>query len=641
MVAFPEGALEGLKVERKGTGAVLLSSRGGKLRMRINGDSLLMMKDAEPLSVSYTLGFEPATVRQFSGNSLLLDEYGGIGSYAATGPRVAVRMSNELRNLSVDCGLAAEQVLWLSVAPPKPYDWEASFGDRVVWHWSRQTGYPTDPQIEEWRQYGNLLLQQSEVMLWKDWSLRFIPRNGIEEFERVNRTCERLGMRNFVYTSPFYFLTGTGKEDRAMNSFDNFEVTGFSPGDGRGLNWPIFLAEIKKVVREYKPDGLYFDGIYSNVVRTYLIARKAREVVGEGGILEYHATGSPPGGGVYVPQIDTYFNFILRGEGRQSAYENDDYLRYFVSTYNISNSIGVLCNNNNYELDEAFIGKLLDNNIRLHLIPGWLKNYRKDAMEKLYWPALNDSLKQRVAAACERRSEAWAEVWARVREAAEKGTEDLEVVYEEDFEGVELAARAPAPPPDPKAQRIAPKDVEYLELPEGWRGYFSANNEGGIEVEKGLLRITGRANTCAYLERELPDNVIAVQCKVRGLPDCGASWGPGLLLRTGDSFHRINVRSDNRIGIDRAEGQLLLDGFHHSIWYWVRMHIVGELLVYQVSGDGQQWQTVRVDSIGELSGNKRLLIGKIANNGANVEWEDVGPGGTSYLDEVRAFASRE
>ena len=50
VVSFGESALEGLTVERKGTGAVLLSARGGELQMRVNGDSLLMLRDAEPLA---------------------------------------------------------------------------------------------------------------------------------------------------------------------------------------------------------------------------------------------------------------------------------------------------------------------------------------------------------------------------------------------------------------------------------------------------------------------------------------------------------------------------------------------------------------------------------------------------------------
>ena len=388
VASFAPGALADLRVARRGSGAVLLQARGGALQMRVNADSLLMVRDAQSLAVSCRVSLQPGTVRQQGGDFLFLDEYGGLGTYLATGSPGAGTMPEDP---GADYTLDADQVLWIAVAPPRPYDWDASCRDRVVWHWSRETGYPSDAQIEEWSKYGNLLLQQAEVMLWKDWMLRFEPRNGLEEFERVNRTCERLGMRNYVYTSPHYFLTGTGGEGRAINSFEGF--TGWVPGDGRGLNWPVFLAEIRKVMHEYKPDGLYFDGIYGNIVRTYLISRKAREVVGDDGILEYHATWSPPGGGVYLPQIDTYYTFILRGEGCPEMYEDPDYLRYFVSTHNISNSIGVLCNNNDYQLTEEFIGRLLDNNIRLHLIPGWLGDYRKEALETHYWPVLTDSLR--------------------------------------------------------------------------------------------------------------------------------------------------------------------------------------------------------------------------------------------------------
>lgn len=290
---------------------------------------------------------------------------------------------------------------------PRPYPWEKSFTERVAWHWSKKTGYPSDADIEQWSRHANILLQQAEVMLWKDWSLRFIPRNGLEEFQRVNRTCERLGMRNIVYTSPTYFLTGTGLESKAMNNFDNFAITGFSPGDGRGLNWPIFLSEITKVMKEYQPDGLYFDGIYDNIVRTYLISRKTRELVGDIGIMEYHATGSPPGNGVYLPQIDTYFTFILRGEGSQGQYTDPDYLRYFVSTYNISNSIGVLCNNNDYPLDKKFMSTLLDNNIRVHYIAGGSEDPRRQGMERYYWPALKPELVKRVEGQQEARQAAF------------------------------------------------------------------------------------------------------------------------------------------------------------------------------------------------------------------------------------------
>jgi hypothetical protein len=404
-VAFPPGCLDNLKLEGSESGAVLLSAGGGRLKLRINGDSLLMLQSSEPLTLTCSVAFRPAVVRQFRGNVMFLDECGGFGAYPATGHEpVCVVTGNRIRY-----EFAAGQVLWISVAPPRPYRWEQSLRDRVVWHHDRilmghlnETGYPTDSEIEAWSRYGNLLLQQSEVMLWKDWSLRFIPRDGVAEFERVVRTCRRFGMRNYVYTSPFYFLPGTGLEDKAMNTFENF--TGFSPGDGRGVNWPLFVEEIRRVMREYRPAGLYFDGIYNNVVRTYIVARKGREAVGDDGILEYHATldagpcqHTPPGGGLFLPQIDAYFDFILRGEGQHDEYKKDEFLRYTVSTYNISNSIGVLCDNYNYQLEAAFVDRLLDYNIRLHG-KSWSSEEQQQLMAEHYFPKLNDSLRVRVEA---------------------------------------------------------------------------------------------------------------------------------------------------------------------------------------------------------------------------------------------------
>ncbi|NQU11671.1 hypothetical protein HQ590_12830, partial [bacterium] len=336
-----------------------------------------------------------------------LDAFGGIGGYPAAGLETA----GVTGPAAVNGSLAAGQVLWVAVAPPKPFPWASSLRDRVVWHWSKENGYPTDAEIEAWSRCGNILLQQSEVMLWKDWNFRFVPRNGAAEFERVVNTCRRFGMRNMVYTSPFYFLPGTGREGQAMNSFEDFH--GFSPGDGRGLNWPGFVREIRRVRRDYRPAGLYFDGIYNNVVRTYLVARHAREIVGDDGLLEYHATlnqghcqHTPPGGGLFLPQIDAYFNFVLRGEGQHVDYANDDFLRYSVSNYNLGNAIGVLCNNYNHRFDAPFLERLLDCNVRLHLLTTWMDDERKELLEQHYWPNLNESLRARIEAASAKRATA-------------------------------------------------------------------------------------------------------------------------------------------------------------------------------------------------------------------------------------------
>ena len=621
-VAFPAGALDGLRVERSGAGAVLLRDGAGTLRLRINADSLLMLRTQQPLDVRCEVAFEPASVRSHRADRLMLDEWGFVGTYFATG---AGRTADRIAEQAVECSIEAGQVWWLAVGPPRPYPWEDSFTERVAWHWSMQTGYPSDANIEAWSRHANILLQQAEVMLWKDWSLRFIPRDGIEEFERVNRTCARLGMRNMVYTSPYYFLTGTGLESRAMNSFDNFAETGFSPGDGRGLNWPIFLSEITRVMTEYQPDGLYFDGIYDNIVRTYLISRKARELVGDAGLLEFHATGSPPGGGVYLPQIDTYFTFILRGEGRQAHYSDPDYLRYFVSTHNISNSIGVLCNNNDYPLDEEFVNLLLDNNIRLHYLPAAPGDQRLVGMERYYWPALTPDLVERVEAGAETRQAQLRELRRELERVMTTPMPDLPVAWRETFEDAALSFRLPEP---------APQDGFEVDLPGGWRGFASPGSEAVITGGEGRLRIDARANTLAFLERDLPADTVAVECRLRAEGEFGQSWGPGLLLWVGDSRFRIGVRTDDRIQTDRAGEQTLHEGYPAGERYRLRIRLAGAYVLSEVAREGDEWELLQVERLPAPAGAKRLMVGKVRYDGGRGDFSEPGGRGACVVDEV-------
>ncbi len=626
-VDFPPHVLAGLRVERSGPGAVLLRNAAGSLELRVNGDSLLMLRSQTPLPLRCTIAFEPASVRAFQGDRLLLDEWGCVGVYYATGHGKTV---DRLIDHALDCSVAAGQFWWLAVGPPRPYPWEDSLKERVAWHWSMQTGYPPDADIERWSRYANILLQQSEVMLWQDWSLRFVPRKGLAEFQRVNRTCERLGMRNIVYTSPFYFLTGTGLEPKAMNSFDNFAVTGFSPGDGRGLNWPIFVAEITKVMAQYQPDGLYFDGIYDNIVRTYLLSRKAREIVGDRGILEFHATGSPPGGGVYLPQIDACFTFVLRGEGCQAAYADPDYLRYFVSTYNISNSIGVLCNNNNYPLDEKFVTTLLDNNIRLHYLLGGPEDPRTQGMEKYYWPALTPGLEARVEARQADRQQAFVRARQDYERAASSRMPSLPVAWQEDFRDPALTMKLPAP---------APSQGLETALPASWRGYLSPRSAGSLAAADGQLRIEAHTNTVAFLERDLPPDTVAVECRLRGRGEAGMSWGPGLVLRIGDTYGRIGLRTDDRAQTDRAGEQRLHEGYPAGEWYYLRLRLHEQYLVSELSRDGVEWQALRVERVPNPGGPKHLIVGKVPYDGGRTEFTDPGGRGGCDVTGVKLYCS--
>ena len=259
-----------------------------------------------------------------------------------------------------------------SACLPKPYDWDRSLRDNVVWHWSNQSAYPPDDVLRGWSQHGNIVLLQSELLLWKDWNLAFVPRLGVQEFSRVRRTVHDAGMRFIVYTSPDYFLKNTAFEPRALNTFENF--AGWPPGTATGENMGWFLTEIRQVMREYQPDGLYFDGQYlENPAALYALARESRDIVGKDGILEWHSTWALGTKSCYLPQADAYVDFILRGEGNDKEYGRFDYLRFFVSGYNLSNSVGVLCNNGPVGITPQLARDVLKANARFHTLAGWLE----------------------------------------------------------------------------------------------------------------------------------------------------------------------------------------------------------------------------------------------------------------------------
>lgn len=360
--------LTGGKIAQKSEGLALLEFNKPKLAIRINGDSLTLMHALEPVQAAVERRMPLGWSSGWRNNHLLADEWGGFALYCSD-DKLKDRFDPKTPIVAT-YPLPADAVLCIGVCPPRAYDWKASVTDQVVWNWSDENAYPADNLIDAWQAGGNILLLQSEAMLWTDWHAEFTPRRGVKEFERVRDRVHRNGGRLIVYTSPFYFSKGPG--DNRM--FD--DIWADKPGKrtvAYGDNMPLFLEEITRVMKEYKPDGLYFDNVYClNPAALYVLARNSRRIVGEKGILEWHTTlelGTFDGD-FYMPHADAYTDYHLRGEGRNDRYTNQDYLRYFVSAYNISNSIGVLCFNNGaarYMSPDRIEG-LLTNNVRLHAI---------------------------------------------------------------------------------------------------------------------------------------------------------------------------------------------------------------------------------------------------------------------------------
>ena len=397
--------LRGARIVQFTPGLALISCDQPKLTIRVNGDSLCMLHAHEPLRAAVRSAITPAWNASYTSNHLLVDEWGGFGLYCSrsqqdegydpSGPTVATYP------------LAADDVLWLGVCPPKPYDWEHSLTDNVVVHYSPTNAYPSDELLRSMQAYGNIVSLCSEVLLWKDWNLDFVPRLGPEEFMRVRDTVHSLGMKLMVYTSPFYFFSGTSLVNSARNVYPDFKTTFFpNPGCKSGENMGLFMQAIKKLLQEHKPDGLYFDGQYADsAAALYALARETRALIGEDGLLEWHSTFELGlEGGCYVPHADAYVDFNFRGEGAKDQYQDFNYLRFFVSGYNIHNSTGVICNNYAVGVTPELARDVLRANARFHTFEGWICNYQgcfpdtMAALENAYRPRLTPALQAEVDA---------------------------------------------------------------------------------------------------------------------------------------------------------------------------------------------------------------------------------------------------
>ena len=421
-------------------------------------------------------------------------------------------------------------------------------------------------------------------------------------------------MRFIVYTSPFYYLRGTSLEPQAMNSFVHF--TNWPPGTATGENIDLFLPEIAKVMREYKPDGLYFDGQYKdNPAALYLLARRAREIVGEGGLLEWHSTFALGQEQCSLPAADAYVDFILRGEGQDKQYDDDDYLRFFVSGYNVHNSIGVICNNAKPPTPEL-IARLLAVNGRMHTLVAWLSDPGLVAMMSGYREQLKDvdTMRRRIERTIDERQSRLAE---RVRIAREEHR------------------RLRQPPTWSK-----PKLHDDLSSTTGWQSLVSPLNGPAFTTGAQGLRITARASTFAYLQEPVNQPLQGLVVKLRRGTDGGASWGPSACVAFADGeFIRVGLRNDGLVQGEIGGQQLLGSSVRPEEWVWLRARWGRREGVVELSRDGKSFSTLWYfqHAGGLAAGPAKLLVGKVPYNAQPQDFTEPGPVGTCEIGLIELY----
>jgi hypothetical protein len=368
----------------------------GYLRIEIGADSLLDISCTAEMILSVKNHFEHEYYAEKDGNLLLLDQTGGIGYYPLKGMRCRTIKHVRDESWTAEYTMNEEYQLLVSVFPPREFDLEAYFNDRIAHHgalgmWDPVPyPYPTDSEIEDLSAHANVLVLhdmawQGKVTKTGVWpitrladmsadfawsSYDYVPVNE-PELLRVIRKAHSRGMRVLPYMSPYYSMSR-----------------------GREL-----LDRIVRAMDEYDLDGVYFDGYHHDILAAHEFMKDLRIRIGNK-LVYLHCSFDPfMIRDVYCPFIETYADFILRSEGTTMSRDgslqfNAKAIRYNVSGYNISNAIGHICH---YDLPldvmEDIMARSIEARIRFYF--GSPETERERLLKSRYTPMLDRAAEAR------------------------------------------------------------------------------------------------------------------------------------------------------------------------------------------------------------------------------------------------------
>jgi hypothetical protein len=285
-----------------------------QINLALQGDSLIILKTNDDMRVRFKGLFRPAYHADKKGKWLFIDHRGGFGIYPV-GEKETKHPLFEQSPWSLDYDMKKGDEIWFSVFPPRPYNWERAYEDLMAHEGNEEPfAYPSRELIKSTARFCQVMVVHS--WFWpggdeKPWLIpEFVPKD-MEKFIRVRDDIHRNDMKMVPYFSPYYYV-----------------------GDD-------FWGQVNRALNRYKVDGLYYDGISSDFRHSYHFVRKTRRILGEDRILFRHCTTDPLGSArIYCPFIDTYCDYIYRGEAGRADLKLDEFLRWTISGYNISNAVG-------------------------------------------------------------------------------------------------------------------------------------------------------------------------------------------------------------------------------------------------------------------------------------------------------------
>lgn len=299
----------------------------GDVALTFHGDSLLTIAANRPLRYRVVSHIATEHFASTDQHLLAIDEHGGFCAVTHARPRLhsagsrIVESPESTEELLWSAGyeIAAKEMGAIAVFPPRPFDWKRSFGKRIVNTYS----YPDSDALREYSKHANVLFLFGGIYADQPEGNTHAPYRVADpaKLRATIALAHELGMQVICYRHPTSYVWAEIPMEEA-------------------------IADMRAFRRKYGFDGWYFDGLYYAGIwsETYEFIRRMRDEVGPEGIIYTHCTLNPPSRmcQLYLPFVDAYSDFLLRGEGQTIYGPKDPYLRYVVGTYNISNAIATL-----------------------------------------------------------------------------------------------------------------------------------------------------------------------------------------------------------------------------------------------------------------------------------------------------------
>lgn len=220
---------------------------------------------------------------------------------------------------SVSWTISSGERIGVTAFPPREYDWENSFDTSVA-----NISFGRETSI--WQSYKNNF-NLNYGIIWSafkgayamSYGTEYVPKDETKFKEHI-AAAKSAEVEPLEYMSMF-FWDGTLDE---------------------------YINEVTRHRDTYGITGVYTDGVPPlDWLKAYEGMRRLREVFPNGCIIS-HTTGQTANGGaplatpeVFIPAIDSYATFTLRGEGVTGKTKDWAYPRYVSSGYGTSNVFGL------------------------------------------------------------------------------------------------------------------------------------------------------------------------------------------------------------------------------------------------------------------------------------------------------------